>query len=236
MSAPGAAMNVESSPGPLVDQGGRPLGPRARQTRRRILDATVELLGEKPLRDLKVIEIARRIGTSPATFYQYFKDIEDVALELSIEVSEKTPELVDLILGDWDGPAGFARGRELVRLSLAHWERYAPVLRVRNYAADDGDERFHKVRRDALLPIVRAYEEVIRRSQAKGAERDRAPTGEGGWQGGPIDPAAGAVACASVVDRMVMHCADIQSTVGTDREKIIDSAATLLQFMLTSRR
>ncbi len=46
----------------LCDQGGRPLGPRDQTTRVRILDATVVLLGEKPMRDLRVIDIARRIG------------------------------------------------------------------------------------------------------------------------------------------------------------------------------
>ena len=44
----------------LVDQAGRPLGPRALKTRRRILEATTALLDEKPLRELRVIDIARR--------------------------------------------------------------------------------------------------------------------------------------------------------------------------------
>ena len=70
----------------VVDQSGRPLGPRALRTRARILEATLSLLDQKTMRDLRVIDIARAIGTSPATFYQYFKDVNDVVLELATEV------------------------------------------------------------------------------------------------------------------------------------------------------
>ncbi len=61
-----------------VDQSGRALGPRALHTRQRLLDATVELLSQQSVRDLSVVEIAKRAGTSPATFYQYFKDVGEV--------------------------------------------------------------------------------------------------------------------------------------------------------------
>ena len=49
--------SMESEEKTLVDQGGRPLGPRALQTRAKILEATVALLDQKPLRDLRVIDI-----------------------------------------------------------------------------------------------------------------------------------------------------------------------------------
>ena len=52
----------------LVDQSGRQLGTRALRTRARILEATVSILEEKSMRDLRVIDIARLIGSSPATF------------------------------------------------------------------------------------------------------------------------------------------------------------------------
>ncbi len=57
-----------------VDQSGRVLGQRALHTRQRLLDATVELLTHRSVRDISVVEIARKASTSPATFYQYFKD------------------------------------------------------------------------------------------------------------------------------------------------------------------
>ena len=56
---------------------GRPLGKRGAQTRRRLLDATATLLETHGIRDLRVVDIARAVGTSPATFYQYFRDVEE---------------------------------------------------------------------------------------------------------------------------------------------------------------
>ena len=49
-----------------VDQSGRPLGPRAIGTRNRLLQATVDLLREKSVRDVAVVDIARNAETSPA--------------------------------------------------------------------------------------------------------------------------------------------------------------------------
>ena len=66
-----------------VDQSGRALGPRAMSTRQRLLDATVELLDEQSVRDIAVVDIARKAGTSPATFYQYFKDVAEASLRLA---------------------------------------------------------------------------------------------------------------------------------------------------------
>jgi len=224
----------------LCDQGGRPLGPRAQNTRVRILDATVVLLGEKPMRDLRVIDIARRIGTSPATFYQYFKDVEDVVLHLASRVSEFTPELVELIHGDWAGRAGHERGRKLAAVVIDHWDRYAPILRVRNNACDEGDDAFRELRMSTMMPLVHAFAEVIEASQKAASEWEaaNAPVVEGdpeSWQGGRLHPMMGAVALASVLERLSMYHLSIEELGGT-REQLIESLATLLQSMLTSRR
>jgi AcrR family transcriptional regulator len=48
----------------------------------------------------RLIDIARRVGSSPATFYQYFKDVRDVVLFLATEVSGSVPDLVRVIDGD----------------------------------------------------------------------------------------------------------------------------------------
>ena len=55
---------------------GRVPGRRGRATRQRLLERTREMLETTGYRDLKVIDIAREAGTSPATFYQYFADVE----------------------------------------------------------------------------------------------------------------------------------------------------------------
>ncbi len=73
----------------LVAMDGRQLGKRAQQTRRRLLDATQELLETRSIRDVRVVDIARAVGTSPATFYQYFADVESAVLVLAEEVADE---------------------------------------------------------------------------------------------------------------------------------------------------
>lgn len=205
----------------LVDQAGRPLGPRALQTRRRILDAAVELLAEKPMRDMRVIDIARRIGSSPATFYQYFKDVEDVVLYLAGQAKEATPTLVELIGGDWHGASGYERGQRIVNLVLDHWEKYAPVLRARNNASDEGNMALRGERMAALLPVVDAFRRAIER------------TGEADGDAlGRVDPLVGGTALASCLERTAMYHAWIED-MGSSREKLVDTTATLLQTMIT---
>ena len=67
----------------IVALDGRPFGKRGVETRQRLLDATRELLETHGIRDLRVVDIARTVGTSPATFYQYFRDVEEAVLALA---------------------------------------------------------------------------------------------------------------------------------------------------------
>ena len=217
----------------LVDQAGRPLGPRALKTRRKILEATTALLDEKPLREMRVIDIARRIGSSPATFYQYFKDVEDVVLYLASQAKEATPALAEIIGGDWDGPAGLERGKRLANLVINHWEKYAPVLRARNNASDEGHPALREERMAAMMPIVEAFQQAIERSQARATgEASEAATA---FEGGHVDPFAGATTLASCLERTSMYHRFIEEA-GSSREALVETVAVFLQGMLTSRR
>jgi len=214
----------------LVDQGGRPLGPRALRTRRNILEAAVALLAEKPMRDMRVIDIARQIGSSPATFYQYFKDVEDVVLHLAGQAKESTPLMVELIAGDWEGEAGFERGKKLSNLVIDHWEKYAPVLRARNNASDEGNAALREERMAAMIPLVDAFKASLERSQAKAVDPQ-----DGVWRGGPVDPLVGATALSSCLERTAMYHGWIED-MGSSREQLVETTAAFLQDMLAIRR
>lgn len=217
----------------LVDQAGRPLGPRALKTRRKILEATVVLLSQKPMREMRVIDIARAIGSSPATFYQYFKDVEDVVLHLAGQMKESTPQLVELISGDWEGPAGYERGRKIATLVLDHWEKYAPVLRARNNASDEGHLPLRAERMAALMPLVEAFKQAIIRSH-EAADAAGKRDGET-WEGGHVDPLIGATALSSCLERLSMYHSWIEE-LGGSRDALVETTATLMQSLLTSRR
>ena len=122
----------------IFDQNGRVLGPRALDTRRRVLDATEKLLGSRKLRDLRVINIAREIGASAATFYQYFRDVDDVVLCLAEQTSDEMPGMLELIGGSWRGEAGIEKARAIGEAFIEHWDAHHAVLRVRNLASDEG--------------------------------------------------------------------------------------------------
>jgi AcrR family transcriptional regulator len=123
-------------------------GRRGRVTRQRLLDATDELLESTTYRDLKVVDIARSAGTSPATFYQYFADVEESVLALAEEVESKAgSDLAELVSGrTWHGSEGWANALALADGFVATWEEHRSVLRVIDLATDEGDLRFRAVR------------------------------------------------------------------------------------------
>ena len=84
---------------------GRVPGRRGRATRQRLLECTREMLTTTSYRDVKVIDIAREAGTSPATFYQYFADVEAAILVLAEEMAQQGQHLTEIITdGSWAGP------------------------------------------------------------------------------------------------------------------------------------
>src|SRR3984885_2460880 len=101
---------------------GRVPGERGRQTRQRLLDATVELLATTSWRSLKVPDIARQAQTSPATFYQYFANVEQAIRVLAEGVEEQGGRLAELVGGDWSKEASWGTALEVTEGFLGYWE------------------------------------------------------------------------------------------------------------------
>ena len=76
---------------------GRVAGRRGQATRQKLLDCLSEMLSSSPYRDVKVIDVARKAGTSPATFYQYFPDVEGAVLESPSKWRRRAPALTELV-------------------------------------------------------------------------------------------------------------------------------------------
>ena len=148
---------------------GRVPGRRGRATRQKLLDCTRDMLTSTSYRDVKVIDIAREAGTSPATFYQYFADVEAAILVLSEEMAQQGQHLKVIITdGSWGGSDAMATALQLVDGFFGFWEEHRPVLRVMDLATDEGDARFQKIRVGLLNDITKALAEVTRRGQAAG--------------------------------------------------------------------
>jgi AcrR family transcriptional regulator len=195
---------------------GRPLGSRGVRTRRRLLDATASLLETHGIRDLRVVDIARRVETSPATFYQYFRDVEDAVLALAGEVGESTAPLLAVLAGSWDAEGALDSARALVEGFVDFWDLNRAVLRTRNLAAQEGDRRFRDVRNRALEPFTEAFAAHVRAAQQAGRV---APE---------LSPAAAGAALVALLERMAAFHRDLEP-LGIDRAALVETTARIIQ-------
>jgi AcrR family transcriptional regulator len=203
----------------ILDQTGRVLGPRAQTTRQRLLEATTGLLEEKSLRELRVADIARQVGTSPATFYQYFKDVEDAVLCLTRQASDEMPGLLEHLGGDWAGEGGLERARRIASAFVDHWDRHRAVLRIRNTASDEGDARFQEVRNQAMQPVLMALARQMKRQRG-----DAPATGE--------HPLAAAAGLAAILERLAAYHRELE-VFGVTRDDLVETSARIVHRTVT---
>jgi len=162
-----------------------------------------------------VAEIARRAGTSAATFYQYFASVDAATLELVHRAGAGLPLLLEGARGSFAGAEGLARARALVRRFLDLWDEHHAVLRIRDHAAEEGDRRFRRERREALRPLLDAL-----------AAQVPAQAGEG------FHPAVAAAAVATVLESAGAHHREL-AALGIPRDALIETSARLLVDTLT---
>ncbi|WP_330175217.1 TetR/AcrR family transcriptional regulator [Streptomyces sp. NBC_01498] len=148
---------------------GRVAGRRGQATRQKLLDCLSEMLSTSPYRDVKVIDVARKAGTSPATFYQYFPDVEGAVLEIAEEMAKEGSGLTDLVSGrSWAGKAGRQTADELVEGFLDFWRKNDAILRVVDLGAAEGDKRFYKIRMKILSSVTNSLTDSVKELQSKG--------------------------------------------------------------------
>ena len=204
----------------VVATDGRVIGRRAIQTRRRILDATAALLRQQGALDLKVIDVAREVGASPATFYQYFADVEDAIFCLTGELVERVPEFAGQIGSGWSDDGGLDQARRLVADYTRFWDEHGAVLRIMHLRADELDPRFRRVRHAYNEGFMVAMVAVVREAETAG----RLP--------GVMDPDATAGAMLSVLDRVPSYREAFERR-GTSREAMVETIARVLHTTLT---
>jgi AcrR family transcriptional regulator len=174
---------------------GRVPGRRGLATRQRLLECTTEMLEAGSYRDLKVIDIAREAGTSPATFYQYFADVEAAILVLAEDMAREggatLPEIVRA--GTWRGKGGYERAGDLVDGFLDFWEAHRSVLRVVDLATEEGDQRFRQIRTRLLATVTDALAEAY------------APFREEGRHPPDLDPRAVAGSLVAMLAHVAQH-------------------------------
>jgi len=173
---------------------GRVPGRRGRETRERLLAETATLLEKTSYRDLRVAEIARAAGTSPATFYQYFGEVEEAVLELAQQMAANAKDLTTLIHdSSWRGKEATATVDSLVDGFFDLWERHRAILRVVDLATAEGDLRFQNIRTHLLNEVTLGLCDVIERFREQG----RHPK--------DLEPMAHAAALVSMLAHVAAH-------------------------------
>lgn len=199
---------------------GRVIGARAIATRRRLLDATAKLLTEQGVLDLRVVDITRDIGSSPATFYQYFNDVDEAILELAKEATEDEKPLVSLLQPGWSKKTGLEQAHHFVDAYMVFWDTHHAVLRARNLKAEEGNRHFRAVRTEANLLIMNALAAMV----TEGVNAKRLPNS--------LDPFTTAAAVVAMCERLLAFQPEMAKR-GSDKNAIRNTLATLLYGALT---
>ncbi|MFI5689203.1 TetR family transcriptional regulator [Streptomyces sp. NPDC051636] len=203
---------------------GRVAGRRGQATRQKLLDCLSEMLSSSPYRDVKVIDVARKAGTSPATFYQYFPDVEGAVLEIAEQMAAEGAGLTELVAGrTWAGKAGWQAAQELVEGFLEFWRKNDAILRVVDLGAAEGDKRFYKIRMKILNSVNNSLAESITELQSKGrVDKD-------------VNPAAIAGSLVAMLAAVAAHQKGFTSW-GVKQAELKPNLALLVHLGVTGRK
>ncbi len=203
---------------------GRMPGRRGRETRKKLLEVTVEMLRAGSYRDLAVVDIARESGVSPATFYQYFSDVESaiffIADHITSDGNRRLSELVaatDLNSDDATGARALAEG------FVEFWRDFDAILRVLDLGSAERDARFQSRRTQLLSGPTDGLREAIAAQQANGRLSHS------------IDPAALAAVLTSMLAHVAAHRRGLREW-GVARDDLLDAMGRIIHLALTDTK
>lgn len=152
------------------------------------------MLRTRTYRDLKVVDIAREAGTSPATFYQYFPDVESAVIALAEEMALEGTRFSQIVRDTrWRGRNGYDGAEALADEFFAFWEEHQSVLRVVDLGTEEGDPRFRTIRTRLLNDLTNALTEAVSQMKAEGRHPDA------------VDPAAMGAVLVSMLAHVAGH-------------------------------
>jgi AcrR family transcriptional regulator len=215
---------------PLSTTDGRVPGERGRQTRQRLLDATVALLTTTSWRSVKVTDIARQARTSPATFYQYFTNVEQAIRVLAEGMVDQAALLSDLLGGDWSAERSWETALSVTEGFLTYWEDNRAVFRVVDLATEEGDAQLRGIRVRALNAVTIALAQVI------GQASPGSPGSAGSATSSPAgsDPMAVAGTLVAMFASVSAHRYGFEFW-GIRTRHLIDTQARMLHWAVTGR-
>lgn len=157
---------------PAVNLQGQALGRKGQLTRMRLIATLEDLLKHRPLRDLRVMDICREAKTAPGTFYLYFRDVEDLALEAIRKCQELPQELNELLGQDWPTEQSFDYAKRFIGGYVAYWEERYHLLHMRNLAADEGNQPMIDLRHSCVVPLLEQVAGKIHKGRSARSTED----------------------------------------------------------------
>ena len=180
-----AEAHEDGEPYDVETTDGRVPGQRGRATRSRLLEATIEVVSQTPWRSVRVIDIAKVAGTSPATFYQYFENVEAAIRVLAEEMVAAADDLAGLVHGDWSDDESWETALTLSEGFIEFWEANRAVFRVVDLATEEGVAELKGVRVRALNAVTVALAQEIAQLGPRGSRPSPASASPAG-----VDPMA----------------------------------------------
>lgn len=140
---------------------GQLLGNKGAETRARLMAAARRLINKHSPLSLTAAAIAKEAGVAGATFYVYFKDVEDILWALCDSIAQDTTNLFadDSILRVDERLEQDALA--FVKAYADIWTRHGPLLLYRNLESDRGNPRFYALMLRIALPILRGLTDRI---------------------------------------------------------------------------
>jgi AcrR family transcriptional regulator len=140
--------------------------PRSEVSEEAILAATIQLLSEKPLRDISMEEIARKAGVGKATIYKWWPNKAHVALDAFLKKTNRMVPMPDT--------GSFRRDiLEQVRSSMLFYKSPAGHILGQFVAESQNDKEFASLLRERFIKPRRATAAIIFDRAVERGEIDR---------------------------------------------------------------
>lgn len=145
-----------------------PAGPKARRTRAQLIEAATKVFAEQGFQNTAVAQIAERAGVSLGTFYQYFRNRDEV---LAAMVNDSLRQMETTTGPGWtvsDGVAGLER---IFGIYVDTYTQAIDIARVwENVSQTEPD--MVEIRKDAARLITGQFAAELMRASKAGEIRD----------------------------------------------------------------
>lgn len=140
----------------MKNQLGQKMGRKGQITRKRIVERARELLAISSYKELNSTEVAKEAGVSVASFYTYYKDMDDLLLDCVRDVLGESEEIFTALDSMWTQADLEHQVAAFVERYLGYWDKYRAELRIMCVESDRGKPAFIRLRVDLSNRIIEA--------------------------------------------------------------------------------